>query len=366
MKIVKAGHEHISKEGLTPYQFVEKIGRTCYKSEDKVTDNSAEKFVRGLVKRGHTAMIEHFWVHMIFMGHRGLLRSQIDEFTNEVLENDPVSATFFRFMQVTCFEEHTNNNVCFISFPVRAMTDLCGSVTSYGENGHDLEKEIPFLVKEMMYKVQQKFPLFFNFNHHYMFKTVWSSCFSIYEEELFLKYIKERGANLMYSMEEVDAEIMKHATHTVRFTCDRGVSHELVRHRPCSFAQESTRYCNYGTDGGITVIQPFYLKTPTEDAEKADNPDKETVKYTCWTDAMCAAETNYLDMLYLGATPQEARCVLPNSLKTEVIMTANEVEWQHIVNLRAKQTTGKAHPQMVEIMMPWYEELKVLSEGRIW
>lgn len=149
-----------------------------------------------------------------------------------------------------------------------------------------------------------------------------------------------------------EQEIMKHKTHTVLFVCDRGVSHELVRHRPCSFAQESTRYCNYskGKFGSeITVIDPHF--------EGSAN--------ILWLSACERAEQKYLELLDWGLTPQQARSVLPNSLKTEIIMTCNETEWQHIVNLRAKGTTGAPHPQMKEIMQPWYEELIELSEGRI-
>jgi len=144
---------------------------------------------------------------------------------------------------------------------------------------------------------------------------------------------------------------------SVKFICDRGVSHELVRHRPCSFAQESTRYCNYqkGKFGGeISVIEPCYLRE-----------NKQDIKYQLWREYCKQCEDGYFNMLNMGCTPQEARAVLPNSLKTEIIMTANELEWQHIVDLRAKGVTGAPHPQMVETMTPWYEELKKLSEGRI-
>ena len=137
-----------------------------------------------------------------------------------------------------------------------------------------------------------------------------------------------------------EQEIMKHRTHTVLFVCDRGVSHELVRHRPCSFAQESTRYCNYSKDkfgGDITFILPFFFLI-------LDMMTAECMKHGRLLVKLLREIT--LSFLGYGSTPQEARSVLPNSLKTEIIMTCNETEWQNIVNLRAKGTTGAPHPQM--------------------
>ena len=142
--------------------------------------------------------------------------------------------------------------------------------------------------------------------------------------------------------------VIEHASVSVRFTIDRGVSHELVRHRLCAFSQESTRYCNY--KGGVTFVVPpwvdvepgTYSKTWTLD----DGEDGATV---IWFEAVQAAERNYRKLLYLGSTPQQARSVLPNSLKTEIIVTANMREWRHILRLR---TSRAAHPQMREIMVP--------------
>lgn len=147
--------------------------------------------------------------------------------------------------------------------------------------------------------------------------------------------------------------MLEHFSFSVRFVVDRGVSHELVRHRLASFAQESTRYCNYGHEGEITVIQPFYLKTPVERIDKENSDD---VKWESWYNSMYAAEKSYINMIAHGATPQEARAVLPNSLKTEVVMTANLREWRHFFKLRALGVTGKPHPQMVEVALPLLEE----------
>ena len=141
--------------------------------------------------------------------------------------------------------------------------------------------------------------------------------------------------------------MLEHFSFSVKFTVDRGVSHELVRHRIASFAQESTRYCNYGHEGEITVIKPLYLSDCGED-------------YNLWRKACVVAEKQYLDMLAYRFSPQEARAVLPNSLKTEVVMTANLREWRHFFSLRACGTTGKPHPQMLEVAVPLLKEVKSL------
>ena len=136
--------------------------------------------------------------------------------------------------------------------------------------------------------------------------------------------------------------MIEHASMTVKFVVDRGVSHEIVRHRIASFAQESTRYCNYSQDKfgiEITVIKPcFYI----EDSEE----------YNLWKTAMENAEYKYFQLLNAGSTPQEARTVLPNSLKTELIVTMNMREWRHFFQLRAAGVTGAPHPQMLEVAVP--------------
>lgn len=137
--------------------------------------------------------------------------------------------------------------------------------------------------------------------------------------------------------------VLEHGAITVRFIVDRGVSHELVRHRVASFSQESTRYCNYGKDkfdNELTFIEPcFWNDTPQIVA--------------LWTNSCHHVEDTYLAMLAGGATPQEARSILPNSLKTEVVMTANPREWRHVFKLRCDKA---AHPQMREIMIPLFYE----------
>lgn len=151
--------------------------------------------------------------------------------------------------------------------------------------------------------------------------------------------------------------MLEHYSFSVKFICDRGVSHELVRHRIASFAQESTRYCNYGSKGGeITVIEPCYLLVDGVGV----SVDNWSERYGAWVHSCEEAEKSYLRMLADGATPQEARAVLPNSLKTEIVVTANLREWRHFFKLRACGTTGKPHPQMLEVAVPLLKEIKSL------
>ena len=155
--------------------------------------------------------------------------------------------------------------------------------------------------------------------------------------------------------------VLEHSMLTVRFICDRGVSHELVRHRLASFSQESTRYCNYG--GAVTFILPLYLREGRDLYYNSEHDDGagslvqnlELNKFGTWYNSMHNAATAYNEMLQWGASAQEARAVLPNSTKTEVVMTANLREWRHILKLR---TSKAAHPQIRELMCPLLDDLK--------
>ncbi len=146
--------------------------------------------------------------------------------------------------------------------------------------------------------------------------------------------------------------VIEHESITVRMVCDRGVSHEIVRHRIASYSQESTRYCNYADekfDRQITVIDlagGFHYDL---------NNEKDKALYHVWQEAMNAAEQAYFKMLDLGATPQEARSVLPNSLKTEIVVTMNLRAWRHFFTLRLDKA---AHPQMREVAELAYNEFK--------
>ena len=184
--------------------------------------------------------------------------------------------------------------------------------------------------------------------------------------EKMVKMLIDRGHEAM----------LEHSQLSVRFVCDRGVSHELVRHRIASFAQQSTRYCNYSQDkfgNELTFIEPcFYDEIPDEtksaikelfmdDSERVagsssfTNPSDLDWRYARWIVACKNSEEIYLDLINRGATPQEARSVLNNSLKTEIVVTANYREWRQILKLRCAED---AHPQMRELMIPLCLELQ--------
>lgn len=141
--------------------------------------------------------------------------------------------------------------------------------------------------------------------------------------------------------------VLEHFSFTVKFTVDRGVSHEIVRHRMASYCQESTRYCNYSKDGfgnEITVVEPCFF-------------EKGSPEWTLWKHACEVSERYYFNLLDWNRTPQETRSVLPTSLKTEVVMTANIREWRHFLKLR---TSAAAHPQIREVAVPLLHELQRL------
>lgn len=151
----------------------------------------------------------------------------------------------------------------------------------------------------------------------------------------FVKMLIKRGHEAM----------IEHYNMTVKFVCDRGVSHEIVRHRIASYGQESTRYVNYskGKFGSeITVIKPLFYEEGTKN-------------YKLWCESMEQSERIYMALIENGSSPQEARSVLPNSLKTEIVVTMNMREWRHFFKLR---TASVAHPQMQEITRPLLAEMK--------
>ena len=150
-------------------------------------------------------------------------------------------------------------------------------------------------------------------------------------------------ANIIKSGHE---SVIEHISLTFKIICDRGVTHEIVRHRLASYSQESSRYCNYGSDkfgNELTFIKPCFW-----------NEDDEN--YLLWKQTLEVAEKNYLAMIKNGARPEQARSILPNSLKTEIFMTANLREWRHFLKLR---TSKRAHPQMREVALQIY---KILNE----
>lgn len=200
-------------------------------------------------------------------------------------------------------------------------------------------------------------------------RTCYLSNASMTEEtgEKFVRTMVKNGHDAM----------LEHASMKVKFIVDRGVSHELVRHRICSFAQESTRYCNYSKDkfgNEITVIEPCFFDDIPKDRkarimdyfdgilktyELDDNFTSSDYAFAEWYLACEKAEAAYFAMLDEGRTPQEARSVLPHSIKTEVVVYTNMREWREIFKLRAAGEHGKPHPQMLEVMVPLLNECKL-------
>lgn len=284
------------QEGLEGvYKQIERAGRVCYKSEDKITEDSAKEFVERMIKSSHGAMLEHGTVYLKIPFGKMLDNG---EFENEALAcwfvDDPYS---------------------WVKIGGVGAED-CWYVTSN-------------------YRV-------------------------LIEE------------NLLYTLQYLCEPTEFHEKRvTVHFVCDRGVSHEYVRHRVFSFAQESTRYCNYSKDKfqGVTYIQPPWLDgdISNEDGSKFNDVYTDIYLHTLTT-----AENAYLDLLkqwdnkvpdkrfksgYKNNpwTPQQARAVLPNALKTELVMTGFVSDWEHFFKLR---DAGSAHPQARELAHPLHEEFK--------
>lgn len=284
-----------------PIKKIEKCGRVCYKSEDKITEDSAEKFVANIINRGHEAVLEHAsFIFQVSYNVYEDLREKV-----MFVENRYPVKMYLRF---------TDSDGYVVSGNVRAWRDFfCfAGVPPYM---NDFVEANPILFSEF----KSDFP--FNLKGR-----KWS--------------IRQISADELVST----YQRLVHEDISVKFICDRGVTHEIVRHRPASFCQESTRYCNYsnGKFGGeITVIKPCFFK-------------ENSTRYLNWFVACESAETAYNAILEDGGTPQEARDVLPNSLKTELIMTAPLMEWCHFFNLRMSPA---AHPQMQEVASYAYDAM---------
>nr|UVM96610.1 MAG: thymidylate synthase complementing protein [Bacteriophage sp.] len=272
------------------YKHIEKVGRVCYKSEDKIIEDSAKPFVDRMIKSGHGAMLEHGTVYLY-----------IRRKDNESLEVD-------RYLM------NPYSRVIFRQFP----------------NSRDME-------------------IYITTNLRVLVENGWLKD---------LEYICE------------PTEFHERRV-TVHFVCDRGVSHEFVRHRVMSFAQESTRYCNYSKDkfgNELTFIIPCWLDIPTGhyaywdgdwcdiDKMKIQLPEGEHKDIDAFLWTLNNAETHYTLLINSGWKPQEARAVLPNSLKTELVVTGFVSDWNHFFDLRARGTTGAPHPQAKELAEPLMKE----------
>lgn len=277
MKLIQSKVELIEQGNSIEdiYKHIELCSRVCYKSEDKITPDSAKEFVDRMINSGHGAMLEHGTVYLKL---EGINKSWEYYHAQEYLENN--------YSKVVIEREDIDS------------TDWC------------------------------KFYITTNFR--VLIENNWLND---------LKYICEP---IKYHERRI----------TVKFTCDRGVSHEFVRHRVFSFAQESTRFCNYSKDkfgNEITFIQSDYFTN-----NNSTKMDESNINY--FEQSLKDSERYYFKLLELGWKPQQARQVLPNALKTELIMTGFESDWKHFFDLRCAKN---AHPDAQKLA----NELKELMYG---
>jgi thymidylate synthase (FAD) len=287
MKLIKPSFEIWEQpsglEGV--YKQIERAGRICYKSEDKITEDSAKSFVDRVIKSGHGAMLEHGTVYLKVFN---------------VIENSELIDKY-KSNKYSVVKEGTEVYNCHGDI----LYGSCKCITT---------------------------------NYRVLVENGWLDD---------LKYICK-------PTEFHEKRI------TVHFVCDRGVSHEFVRHRVMSFAQESTRYCNYSKDkfgNELTFIQPCWLD---DERLKLYGPYHTVIRDKSLESIFIAslnnAEKDYIDLIDLGWKPQEARAVLPNSLKTELVVTGFVSDWNHFFDLRARGTTGAPHPQAKELAEPLMKE----------
>lgn len=286
MKLIKAKFEILESQGL--FKDIEVAARTCYKSEDKITDDSAEKMVKSLEERGHTAMLEHGTVYL---------------------------------------------SIPFKQNDRKSNSNAYEYWKKYGENTYSISKQIEtkFEPKDSEGYVAV------TTNYRVLVENGWLD-------------------NLQYQCEPTEFHEKR---VSVRFTCDRGVSHEFVRHRVFSFAQESTRYCNYSKNkfgNELTFIKPLWLD---DEITKVDWNYINTTENTIggfnyyFLSSLKKSEDCYFKLLKENWSPQQARAVLPNSLKTELVMTGFASNWNEFFILRDAAT---AHPQAFELAHPLHEE----------
>lgn len=335
MKIIEPAVELISQEDH-PYKIIEKIGRLCYKSEDKIGSGTDKKFVKALSSRQHNAMLEHGYVFMTiddkFRSELYTLPGYVKKFIN--IGDSHVGAPTLVTGSMRAWKELLAENTQNLKW----TTDR--PILWYGLRKY-LQSTYPEIFGEVdpnveLGKKDEKLNKEIEYGDHFIVYS-WTEIF-------------ERRNDSVYA-----EDIRRCLPFTLLLTTDRGVTHELVRHRPCSFAQESTRYCNYanGKFGReITVIKPWF----------ADDPDKKNI-YDIWKNTCEVCEKAYIDMVELDATPGEARQVLPNSTKAEIVMTATMEEWDHILDLRYYGKTGAPHAAMQQLMNIAAPVLNIASEG---
>lgn len=337
MKTVSANYEILelpeADDVLGVLKHIERIGRVCYKSEDKITDESCIKFIEMLKNRKHWAMLEHY-IFVLSVPYEVYMN-----ITNQYsfLYDDMNFVNAMKFVNATyCTNndfEITEKYPCLISLSFTSINNIIQCSVCNDLNPNDgIIKIWKFL-----------------HNHYPQSVVDFSFDNDLYDENISIdidgikfltrEEIKSLPANLR----------LIHDSASVKFTTDRGVTHELVRHRPASWAQESTRYCNYHSDkfdNNISFLHPLFFD------------DKEEL-YNEWMEAVKDAEKHYNKLIELGAVAQEARSVLPHSTKVDILMTARMGEFVHFFKMRVPST---AHPQMREITIPLFEEMHSMEK----
>jgi thymidylate synthase (FAD) len=305
MKIIPASFE-ILQDGTDLAKQIEARGRICYKSESKITNTSAEKFCE--TYRNHGTVFEMAIVHIqmenLTMGETDALVSSKYLIHDQNMENSYATGS------VRAWREWL-------------MSTTCKFATGLANNVHNLL----MLVHPALFADIKVCPL------------TWNTGSKLYLIEP--RYIPAEFRN-------------RHIHQAVRIITNRAVTHEIVRHRPCSFLQESQRYCRYDKEqfgNEVTFIDPSI-------AFECFGPGQ--LMMAAWKQACERAEGTYLAMLGQGVSPQAARTVLPNSCKTEIIVYTSLTEWSHIF---AQRTSPAAEPSMREIMIPLHEEFKKLYPG---
>lgn len=304
MKIIKPSFDIWTRDeqrgGLA---IIERAGRVCYKAEERITDTSADAFLERLIYQKHESVLEH-GDYIFLLDDYHILDSVVYGL------NDLMSRTGKAPML-----SYTNvgGDRPIVSGNVRAWRELIasGSGAAYYFTG----AIDPIFTADLIPAAE--------------------------------RIDDPRVHQIRYADLVGTVERKTHLRQTVRFVVDRGVTHEFVRHRAMSFSQESTRFCNYsdGRFGGeITVIHPCFLQEGSE-------------AYSLWKRSCLSNEAEYFALLNMRLKPQEARDVLPHSTKAELVVTGTLGQWNHFFNLRARQTTGKAHPQVVEVAAPLMEEM---------
>ena len=302
-------------------KLIERIGRICYKSEDKITDTSYEQFVTQMINSGHTAMLEHCTLHF-----------ETDYLFVEALKwYSPFAHNI----------TYSSKDVVRMSLNATAFRELVDIVLS---RNHALATDAQTAVLAMLAEAYKVYPVLFIDLWNANVVAIQDAVETVETYGSYINLLKEFSIDTLKTAHD----ILTHVYKTFVFITDRGVTHELVRHRIPSYAQESTRYVNYSKQDEITVIDPMYgiandVKTRALSVHLLNEIE------ATWRKAMLDAEEAYMKLIHLGATPQIARSVLPNSTKTEIAVTTNLYEWFHIFFLR---TASTAHPQMQEAMFP--------------